>query len=71
MPIERATSEALQEVVDSGRMMYEAGRRMVRGFQRLRGAEDGEWRIGEHPYLLLGLSVGALLLISAMIRNRD
>jgi hypothetical protein len=44
---------------------------MIRGFQRLRNSDGGEWRPGDHPYLMLGLSVGALLLISTMLRNSD
>jgi hypothetical protein len=57
-------------MVDSGRIMYEAGRRMVRGFERLRTSSDREWRISEHPYLVLGMSVGALIVISSMLRHR-
>ncbi len=71
MPLEPATSEALQEVVDSGRIMYEAGQRMIRGFQRLRRGEESDWQLREHPYFLLGLAVGALMLFGAWMRHRD
>ncbi len=71
MPLEPATSEALQEVVDSGRIMYEAGQRMIRGFQRLRRGQESEWHMGEHPYFLIGLAVGALVLFGALMRHRD
>ena len=72
MELERSTSEALQEMVDSGRVMFEAGQRMMRGFKRLRESPEGsEWRLGDHPYLILGASIGALVLIGALLRSRD
>jgi hypothetical protein len=72
MALERSTAEALQEVVESGRVMLNAGQRMVRGFKRLRESPEGsQWKLDEHPYLILGASIGALFLIGALLRSRD
>lgn len=71
MPLEPATAESLQEIVESGRIIFEAGKRLVHGIQRLRGesGESGEWRIRAHPYLILGVSVGALVCIGVLMHR--
>ncbi len=71
--MEPAVRAELEEIVNAGRIMYEAGRRMVQGIQRLRenAGGSGEFKIGANPYVILGLSVGGLLLIGAMLRHRE
>jgi alpha-beta hydrolase superfamily lysophospholipase len=70
-----STSEVIQDFIQSGRVMFAAGQRMIRDLDRLRGsaAAEGEWRVEltEHPYFWIGVSVGACLLMAAMFRPRE
>lgn len=72
-PAEPSQGEVIRDVIETGRVMFAAGQRLIRNLERLRGgAEDAEWRFefSEHPYLWVAGAVGACLVVAAMLHSR-
>lgn len=68
-----SASELIRDLIQTGQQMFSAGERLLDDLDRLRGhAADTEWRIEfrNHPYLWIGASVGACLVLAVLFRPR-
>jgi hypothetical protein len=69
-----STNDVLHDVIQTGRVMFAAGERLLRNLDYLRGRakEESDWRFEftDHKYLWVAASVGACLLLAAMLRPR-
>jgi hypothetical protein len=70
--VARVAADTFQDVVESGRQMYAAGQRIMHDLQDLRThvRRRTEWRMGDHPWAMLGLCVASALLIAAIVPRR-
>jgi len=70
-----STNETIQDVIQTGREMFAAGERLIRGLDRLRsgGPRGSEWKgqLADHPYVWIAASVGACLLLAAVFRRDE
>ncbi|HLH38755.1 MAG TPA: hypothetical protein VKX39_06375 [Bryobacteraceae bacterium] len=69
-----STNDLIRDVIETGRNMFAAGKRLLDDLERLRtNAGESEWRFEfrKHPYLWIGASVGACLLLAAMLRSKE
>ena len=70
-----STHEVIRDVIQAGRVMFDAGQRLLRGLDHLRGsaAEESDWHFEfrNDKYLWVAASVGACLLLAALLRRRE